>query len=207
MTITNIAQIDFAAEFAAIADLARDASNAHTVASKLAWKYLDFGIASGNLDLLRMLREALASAPSLQTKLDQWLKACAPVKKVTKKTPNGDKLVSYQKDRVTVRRIGGFRIFDEVVYSVAFVEFKAPKKDKPSMTVEQVLSMLQKALDGSLGRVPEDVEGDAIETAKEAISDAANRVEALLIALKAPTTAAPTEAEIVTLIKAQRDVA
>jgi len=205
MTIQNITQIDFAAEFAAIAALAKDASNAHNEAAKLAWRYLDFGISSGNLDLLRMLREAMASAPSLQGKLDAWLKACAPVKKVTKKSPNGEKLVSYQKDRVTVRRVGGFRIFDEAVYSVPFVTFKAPKKDKPSMTVEQCLTMLQKALDGSLGRVPDDVEGDIIDTAKEAISDAANRVEALLIAMKTP--AVTTDAEIVTLIKAQRDVA
>jgi hypothetical protein len=202
--MTNAITINFDAEFAAIATLAKNAETAHAEAAAMARKYLDFGLQSGNLDLLRMLREALSSAPALQSKLDTWLPACATVKKVT--TKKGDhKVISYQKDRVAVRRVGGFRVHDEQVYSLSFVTFKKPQKAKPSMTVEQVLGMLQKALDGSLGRVPDDVEGDAIDTAKEAISDAANRVEALLLAMKAP--APVTNAEVVTLIKAQRDVA
>jgi hypothetical protein len=203
--MTNAITINFEAEFKAIAALAKDASNAHSDAATLAWRYLDFGISSGNLDLLRMLREAMASAPSLQGKLDAWLKACAPVKKVTKKSPTGDKLVSYQKDRVTVRRVGGFRIFDDKVYSVAFPHFKAPKKDKPSMTLEAVLEMLQRSVDGALGKVPDDVEGEPIDAARSTLEHAANTIEGLLLAMKAPT--APTNAEIVTLIKAQRDVA
>jgi hypothetical protein len=202
---TDAGKAWFEAQFAAIAALAKNAEAAHEEAAIMARKYLDFGLQSGNLDLLRMTREALASAPALQSKLDVWLKNCSPVKKVTKK--NGEKkTVSYQKDKVRVRKVGGFRVFDETVYSVSFVTYKAPKKDKPSMTVVQCLEMLGKALDGALGRVPDDVEGDDLDNAKEYIAEAANKIEAILIAMTAPA-AVPTQAEIVALVTERAQVA
>ncbi len=74
------------------------------------------------------------------------------------------------------------------------------------MTLEAVLEMLQRSVDGALGKVPDDVEGEPIDAARSTLEHAANTIEGLLLAMKAPSTA-PTEAEVVTLIKAQRDVA
>lgn len=196
---TNAPALDLTVEGKLIRKIAGNASAAISEANTCAMRYVDFGLATGNLDLLRMLRDALTHK-SLQAKLDSWVKRVAPVKRKGKKHPSGETTYSYVKDKKRSRK-EGWQIVDQVAYSTGPMNYKAPKKDAPDMTLEAILKMVA----GSLDRVASKIDDEASDVAlrfRLALEDLANEAEEKLDALTKKDAPAATNEEVVTLIKA-----
>lgn len=198
-TVNNASPLDLSVEGKLIVRIGKNASAAIGEANTAGMRYVDFGLATGNLDLLRMLRDALTHK-SLQAKLDSWVKRVAPIKRKSHKKPSGDVTYSYIKDKKRSRK-EGWQVLDQVAYSTGPMAYKAPKKDAPAMTLEAILKLVS----GSLERVAGKIEDDADDVAlgfRLAIEELVSEAEEKLEALTRKATPAATNEEVVTLIKA-----
>jgi hypothetical protein len=140
----NTITLDVAAEIAELRTLHGQFSNAAVAFERKARLYLDYGLQSGNLDMLRALREAIGFA-TVQKKLDQWLKVCAPISK----KKNKDESVSYRKDKTRARE-EGWRVVNEEAYSLGFIDYKKPQADKGALTLVQALEALKSRIGGAM---------------------------------------------------------
>jgi hypothetical protein len=94
--------------------------------------------------MLRALREAIAFT-TVQKKLDQWLKVCAPISK----KKNKDDSVSYRKDKTRARE-EGWMVVNEEAYSLGFIDYKKPASDKGALTLVQALEALKGRIGGAM---------------------------------------------------------
>lgn len=201
----NTQALNLSAETKIIKKISVNAQACITEANTAAMRYGDFGLATGNLDLLRMLREAL-SHKALQAKLDTWLKTCFPIKRVSKKSPSGNVTVTYQKDKKRTRR-EGWKVLDEIAYSMGPMGFKKPKVTKDEPTLAEVLDMLSKSLDRIAGKVP-DESGDVALTLRMAIEELATEAEEQLEKItKSNKKPEPTQAELIKAVKDAAEIA
>ncbi len=189
MTQNNAITIDVQAEIAELRTLHGQFSNAATTFERKARLYLDYALYSGNLDMLRALREAIGFT-TVQKKLDAWLKVCAPV---SKKKVN-DNTFTYRKDKQRARE-EGWKILNDEAYSLGFIDYKKDPAAKPALTLVQALEALKARIGGAMDIVEDHtLEGfnNPLQALYDEVSEAIDRAE---------NPAPVTNNETVTLIK------